>query len=220
MKQIVVNLFGEPGVGKSTLAMEVVASLKKLGISAEYAPEFAKDLIYDENENAFKCQDYLFGNQVYRLHRLKDKVQVIVTDSPLPLSIVFDEKVDVYFHKHIINVFNEYQNINLFLERDFKYEQDGRHETEQEAKEVREKIKNCLKAYEIDVIPVKKPSSKIVIDIIKEKIKGLLADKVTEDFLRDIDNTPPNDFIKGYLRYLNEKFLTSYKRRMNNDEMD
>lgn len=197
MKQIVVNLFGEPGAGKSTLAMELVAALKKLGISAEYAPEFAKDLIYDENEQAFECQDYLFGNQTYRLHRLKGKVQVIITDSPLPLSIVFDEKADVYFHKHIINVFNEYQNINLFLERDFEYEQDGRHETEQEANALREKIKNCLKVYEIDVTPVKKPSSKIVINIIKETIKDFLVNEFTKRFLEDIDKTPSAGLMRG-----------------------
>lgn len=42
LNTIVVNLFGEPGAGKSTAAMDITARLKRKGINAEYVSEFAK----------------------------------------------------------------------------------------------------------------------------------------------------------------------------------
>ncbi|MDR2715250.1 MAG: ATP-binding protein [Coriobacteriaceae bacterium] len=46
MKTLVVNLFGSPGVGKTTLAHWLVAELSKMGILTEYVPEVTKALIW------------------------------------------------------------------------------------------------------------------------------------------------------------------------------
>lgn len=54
MDTIVVNLFGEPSVGKSTCAMDITAQLKRHGINAEYVSEFAKDKVYENNGEVFK----------------------------------------------------------------------------------------------------------------------------------------------------------------------
>lgn len=43
---IVVNLYGGPGVGKSTGAAYVFARLKEAGVVAELVTEFAKDLTW------------------------------------------------------------------------------------------------------------------------------------------------------------------------------
>lgn len=42
MNTIVVNLFGEPSVGKSTCAMDITAQLKRHGINAEYVSELPR----------------------------------------------------------------------------------------------------------------------------------------------------------------------------------
>ena len=44
MKKTVVNLYGGPGAGKSTAALQLVAELKKRGINADYVSEYAKEL--------------------------------------------------------------------------------------------------------------------------------------------------------------------------------
>ena len=46
---IIVNFFGSSGVGKSTLSLELTATLKKLGYNADYVPEYAKELVYQKN---------------------------------------------------------------------------------------------------------------------------------------------------------------------------
>jgi len=63
------------------------------GVNAELVTEFAKDKVWEENSEVFKPnnQIYLLGKQFYRMSRCKDKVNVIVTDSPLPLSILYNK---------------------------------------------------------------------------------------------------------------------------------
>ena len=54
MNTIAGNLFGEPSAGKSTVAMDITARLKRAGINAEYVSEFAKDKAYEQNTEVFK----------------------------------------------------------------------------------------------------------------------------------------------------------------------
>jgi Ni2+-binding GTPase involved in maturation of urease and hydrogenase len=90
-KPIVINLFGPPGSGKSTGAAEVFAALKKLGVNAELVTEFAKDKAWEHNLKAVNNQAYVFGKQCYRMSRCADEVDVIITDSPLFLSIIYNK---------------------------------------------------------------------------------------------------------------------------------
>lgn len=46
---LIVNLFGAPGAGKSTLAAYVFAKLKMAGVNAELVTEFAKDKTWENN---------------------------------------------------------------------------------------------------------------------------------------------------------------------------
>ena len=48
---VVVNMFGGPGAGKTVAALEATAKLKKLGYVVEYAPKYAKELVWDLNGN-------------------------------------------------------------------------------------------------------------------------------------------------------------------------
>lgn len=41
----IVNAFAGPGAGKTTACLEIVSQLKMRGKSAEYVPEYAKELI-------------------------------------------------------------------------------------------------------------------------------------------------------------------------------
>ena len=142
METIVVNLFGEPSAGKSTAAMDITARLKRKGINAEYISEFAKDKLYENNGEVFKHQEYLFGKQSFKRGRVKDKVQVMVTDSPLVLSIIYNQNEYLHesFDETVMDVFNSYNNKNYMLLRNHPYENEGRFQNESEANDVRAKI--------------------------------------------------------------------------------
>lgn len=148
-KCIVVNLFGAPGSGKSTGAAFIFSYLKAHGVEVDLVTEFAKDLFYENRTDLLNDGDnqvYIFGEQLYRMNRCSDKVQVIVTDSPLPLAIVYN-KSDILgeeFNKVVMNCFNSYENLSYFLVRSKEYSSSGRLHTEQESDELMERILDLM----------------------------------------------------------------------------
>jgi len=132
---LVINLFGAPGAGKSTGAAYIFAMLKMAGIKCELVTEFAKDKVYEETKEVWNNQQYIFGKQSFRMGRLKDKVKVVITDSPLVLSALYneDDVLGSQFDNVVLNVFNQYHNINYFVNRTKPYNPDGRHQTEIES---------------------------------------------------------------------------------------
>lgn len=173
MDTIVVNLFGEPSAGKSTCAMDITAKLKRKGVNAEYVSEFAKDKVYENNGEVFKHQEYIFGKQSFKMGRVKDKVQVMVVDSPLLLCAVYnnDEILGEEFNKMVLNVFNSYNNKNYLLTRQHAYENEGRFQREYEALLVRNQIVNELNMFGVNyrtVISNEETCANIVNEILKE----------------------------------------------------
>lgn len=150
-KALIVNLFGVPGAGKSTGAAYVFANLKMHGINAELVTEFAKDKVWEENEAVFKNQAYLFGKQSFKISRCADKVDVIITDSPLPLSIFYnnDPLLTENFNKSVMDVFNGYENRNYLLLRTKPYNSAGRLQTEKESDALKKPLVELLEKYNI-----------------------------------------------------------------------
>jgi len=142
----VINLFGGPGCGKSTGAAFIFARLKMAGVNAELVTEFAKDKTWEHNSKALTCQPYVFGKQSYRMDRCADEVDIIVTDSPLFLSAMYndDKEIEPEFTSTVIKKFNEFNNFNYFLRRVKLYNPKGRNQTEEEAIELDKKIKKNL----------------------------------------------------------------------------
>lgn len=132
---LVVNLFGTPGAGKSTGAAYIFSQLKMCGYNVELVTEFAKDKVWENNEEVFKNQAYIFGKQSFKLSRCKDKVDIVVTDSPLLLSALYnsDPVLGEKFNEVIADVFNSYNNINFLVERSKPYNPIGRNQTEEES---------------------------------------------------------------------------------------
>ena len=110
---IVVNLIGSPGSGKSTTAAGLFYNLKKLGINCEMALEYAKDKVYEESFKTMDDQLYIFGKQYHRMWRLKNLVDVIITDSPLLLSIYYNKTKSNYFEDLLLN--NTINSIICFI---------------------------------------------------------------------------------------------------------
>jgi len=143
---ILVNLYGGPGVGKSTAAAFIFSQLKMKGVNVELVTEFAKDKVWEENKEVFNNQAYIFGKQYFKITRCMDKVDVIVTDSPLLLSIIYNDSVVLgeEFNTLVRKVVNSFNTKNYFLTRNFKYENVGRRHNEEEANDLQDRIYQLL----------------------------------------------------------------------------
>ena len=173
MKTKVINLFGEPSAGKSTAAMDITAKLKRAGINAEYVSEFAKDKLYEKNPEVFECQEYIFGKQSFKMNRVRGKVQVIVVDSPLLMSIIYNGSnyLGQPFEEVVLNTFNSYDNKNYLLVRKHNYEESGRFQNETQASDIRDTL--ILELIKLDILYTITTSSpedcdRIVNEIVKE----------------------------------------------------
>lgn len=134
----IVNFFGGPGLGKSTLALGLSWSLKTQGMSAELVTEYAKDVTWEGRQNLLNDQLYLLAKQNRRLSRLLEhEVDFAVTDSPLLLCAAYTRLgTDAYSHlvPLVLELFNSYDNINFVLKRNPEfYVQVGRSQTLDEA---------------------------------------------------------------------------------------
>lgn len=143
---LVVNLFGAPGAGKSTGAAYVFSKLKMAGINAELVTEFAKDKVWEESKAVFQNQAYIFGKQYFRISRLQNKVDVVITDSPIILSSFYanDNVLGKEFDVLTIKVFNSYHNMNVFVNRVKPYNSAGRFQTEKESDSVSQEMVEFL----------------------------------------------------------------------------
>ena len=174
-RTIIVNLIGGPGSGKSTTAAGLYYELKKLNINCEMALEYAKDKVYEESFKTMDDQLYIFGKQYHRMWRLKDSVDVIITDSPLLLSIFYNKTKSNYFDDLVIEQYNRFNNLLYILQRDgIKFQQEGRLQNEKESIQIDSSIKNILNKNNIEY---KEVSTLDAINTIVEDVAWLLKKK-------------------------------------------
>lgn len=148
---IVINLFGAPGSGESTGAAFIFSQLKMRRINCELITEYAKDKTWEKDMEALSCQEYIFGKQSFRMKRCRDKVDVIITNSPLPLGIFYNTNpvLGEHYENLVLDVFNTYENMNYALVRDKPYNPIGRNQTEAESDEIGDKIQFFLEDHNI-----------------------------------------------------------------------
>ena len=120
------------------------------------ATEYAKDKVWEESYKTLDDQIYIFGKQLHRINRLLGKVDVIITDSPLINSIVYDKENNPTFKSLVLNQHNRLNNLNYYIVRDEHYEEKGRIQTKDEAEGLDNKIKKILLNNNINYIIVPK----------------------------------------------------------------
>jgi hypothetical protein len=127
IKTKVLNLMGGPGIGKSGIAAGILYQLKKNHISCDAPYEFPKVLAWDGNHSAIKDQLYVIANQHRGIVKSWGKVDYIIMDSPILLSLVYKNyyKGNEYpstlynesFDKLILDIHSKYDNLNILLKR-------------------------------------------------------------------------------------------------------
>jgi hypothetical protein len=151
----IVNIFGGPGIGKSSIAAGVTYKIKKNHISCDQPYEFPKLLAWDDNHSAIQDQLYVLANQHRGIVKSYGKVDYIVLDSPILLSLTYrnyykgtEYPSSLYgesFDKMVLDTFNQYDNINIVLDRaDGVHNNDERYQNLEESKELDIVIENTL----------------------------------------------------------------------------
>ena len=199
----VINLFGEPGCGKSTLAAYIYYRLKMLGYNCELVTEFAKDKVYENSINDLENQSYIFGQQLQRMNRLKGKVDIIITDSPILLCGLYmkDEKIYNSFFNLVYDTFNSWNNHNYLLERIHEYVKSGRIHNEEDAQKIRQDLIASLDHYKI---PYKSVVSRKSFAIGSQSILNTLTEFVS---IPDIPyNEAGEKIISDVIRDMHSKF--------------
>lgn len=183
----IINIFGGPGIGKSTTAAKIYHDLQMNGYECDLPYEFPKQVAWEENRSQITDQLFIFAGQHRNIVRSYGKVDYIILDSPILLSLVYKNLYNegfpssLYgneFDRMALGIFNTYDNINFNIERNkMDYITEGRFQSYDESVKIDNTITSLLVDNEIDFIPVKQ--SKDIADKIVEHI--LISNKVEEN---------------------------------------
>lgn len=88
------------------------------------------------------------------MNTVYDKVDVIITDSPLLLGRHYAPVgyLNGHFDKLVLELFNQYNNVNILLTRTKEYAEYGRSQTYSEAKDIDEAIKEMLQQLKLEYL--------------------------------------------------------------------
>jgi len=141
----IINLFGGPGIGKSSIAAGLTYKLKKQHITCDNPYEFPKLLAWDENHSAIRDQLFVLANQHRGIVKSYGKVDYIILDSPILLSLTYksfyksnDYPATLYgesFDNMVLDIYNRYDNINIVLKRS-----EGKHNNSERYQNLEESI--------------------------------------------------------------------------------
>jgi hypothetical protein len=186
MKTLITNFYGGPSTGKSSMMFGVAGKLKWRGIDCDIAPEYAKFETWKNQRNRKRVmhpdggpfmgeldnQIKIFGEQHHMLHTLCGNVDVVITDSPLLMQLVYS--TDNELNNLIINEHQNFNTLDIFLVRKKPFNPNGRFQTEEQAIELDKRIKSLLKEFsnndylEIDGL---EENEMVIAEIIMERLK-------------------------------------------------
>lgn len=126
----VINLWAGPGAGKSTTAAGLFHFMKLKGENVELVGEAAKDATWEGNLSVLDHQLFLLGIQDIRLRRLVGQVEWAITDSPIPLGLLYARQPEYgpWFREASLGAFNRYDNYNVRILRAKAYSTVGRNQ--------------------------------------------------------------------------------------------
>ena len=168
---LVINLIGGPCSGKSTVAAELFARLKKMGIHCELVSEYIKDRIYEENQTIPKNQIAIFGMEHYNISNKLGKVDVIVHDGSFINNIIYKAEENKHFDDLIISEYKRFWNLDFFIKRgNIEFETYGRIHNLKQSKELDKIIKETYDSYGLSYIEVESREAvdKIIPIVLKE----------------------------------------------------
>lgn len=168
----IINLFGGPNSGKSTVMAGLFYLMKIEGFEVEINPEVAKRLHHEKRFEKLKDQLSVLGGQHDLIFDLKEQVDFIITDSPLLLSAIYaPEDYLPSFTQFVKDLYLSYDNINIFLNRPKGFNQNLRSHSLEESIEKDEQIKKMLSDLDVryDVFQAKPDTHLEIYHFLKQK---------------------------------------------------
>ena len=168
---IVIDLIGKPCSGKSVLASKLFYELKIKGYNVELVTEYAKDLCYEENKFKINYQLQVFTEQLWRLKRLENKVDIVISDTSLLLGLIYSTEKNPYFNDLLLWEYKNIKHLTYFIQNNFTYQESGRFHNYEESLKVESSIIDMFKQYDINHTVLKEDHIDIILnDIYKNKI--------------------------------------------------
>lgn len=142
-------LYGGSGLGKSIVAAQAFAELKKIHLNIELITEVVKPLAIQKQFPKSFDQFAILGEQISKEDKLLPYIDYIITDSPVLLNAAYSKYYNCPFWRQCEEValqFEEqYKGLHILLTREgLPYDQSGRYQNEEQAKEMDENIKQLL----------------------------------------------------------------------------
>ena len=178
---VLINILGSPCSGKSTLAAKLFSKLKEMGVDVEYTQEYVKQFTYEKRNINKYTQYFIFGTECLNQSRLFSSVAVTISDSAVSMTGFYN------------NLYNNGDNslseacrafyrkatedgvlvLNFFLPMRKKYNPKGRFQTEEQAKQIDQDMRNWLdsEGYKYEVLDI--PDLKRI-DRIIERLKEVV----------------------------------------------
>ena len=135
----VIEFYAGPGAGKSTIAADLYAQMKKASKSVELVREYVKDWAYRDHTPGPWDQPYLVAKQLRAESTLYGRVDYIITDSPLSIGIYYEGLGGTELAKPMVEAIRRQQaDLGIavrkyFVLRTKPYDPRGRWGTEQDA---------------------------------------------------------------------------------------
>lgn len=145
----VINLFGPPGVGKSSLRSGVFWLMKTLHMRVEEVTEYAKYLVLSGRSWQLRRDPlYLLAKQHHKQLVLEGQYDYAVTDSPLMLSAFYASEP---LRESLLGLAREltarFDNVNFYVRRDLRaapFEVQGRVHSLEESERLDQQLRQFL----------------------------------------------------------------------------
>lgn len=156
----VINLFGGPGAGKSTMQSDLYSLMKKEGKKVEMVREVAKKWAWDKRPIGPLDQLNILGEQIKDESELYGKVDFIVTDSPILLGAFYMNynhnqsfMTDMVLQYMKFAEQNGVKYYNFLLNRKgVPYKSFGRFQSEEKAKDLDLSLKDYLNLNKVEYV--------------------------------------------------------------------